>query len=192
MVLELQALPVKGTVEIGQCTVSVVLQHREEVGANGTVDVDFKHVDQDSTGVTTVGGVTRIPELYGTAATALAMAYDTVPRSLTLTVGGDPHRFVAAAHSDLEGMPAAELVPAALQTLAAAKERGDELLAEHESGWAEVWRSGIEITGNVTVARAVNASLYYIHSALRADFPHGLSPGGLAIDSYDGRSFWVR
>ena len=64
------------------------------------------------------------------------------------------------------------------------------LLAEHTAGWAAVHRSGIEIAGNTTVARAVNASLYYIHSAIRADWPHGLSPGGLATDSYDGRSFW--
>ena len=88
-------------------------------------------------------------------------------------------------------MSAAELVPAAAKTLAAAKEKGNELLAEHADGWSETWRSGIELTGNVTVSRAVNASLYYIHSALRKDFAHGLSPGGLAIDSYDGRSFWV-
>ncbi len=191
MVLELQALPVKETMVVDQCTVSVLLQHREEVGADGTVDVEFTHLAQDSAAVTTVGGVTRLPELYGTAPTALAMAYDTVPSSLTLSVGGNPHRFVAAAHSDLEGMTVAELVPAATKTLAAAKESGNELLSEHVDGWGEIWRSGIEMTGNVTVAQAVNASLYYINSALRKDFAHGLSPGGLAIDSYDGRSFWV-
>ena len=191
MVLELQALPAAETTT-NQCAVSVVLQHREKVSDEGTVDVQFTQLEQGAAAVTTLTGVTRIPELYGAAPTAVAMAYDTVPQSLELTVGGGVHRFVAAAHSDLEGMTAAELAPAAAKTLAAAKAIGDGLLPEHVEGWGRIWRSGIEITGNITVARAVNASLYYIHSALREDFPHGLSPGGLAIDSYDGRSFWVR
>ena len=192
MVLELQALPATETTTDDPCTVSVVLQHREEVKADGTVDVKFTQLAQGAAAVVTLTGVTRIPELYGAAPTAVAMAYDTVPQAVELTVGGGAHRFVAAAHSDLEGMSAAELAPAAAKSLAAAKATGDGLLAEHLEGWGRIWRSGIEITGNITVARAVNASLYYIHSALREDFAHGLSPGGLAIDSYDGRSFWVR
>ena len=158
---------------------------------DSTVDVLFTSLKQEaSDAVSTVSGVTRVPELYGAAPTALAMAYDTVPRNLTLAVGGGVRRFLAAAHTDLEGMAAAELASAAGKTLGLAKVSGDTLLTEHADGWGEIWRSGIEMSGNLTVAKAVNASLYYIHSALRADFPHGLSPGGLAIDSYDGRSFW--
>lgn len=191
MVLEFQALPAMDTQETTPCPVSVLLRHREQANANGTVDVEFASLEQETTGVTTVSGATRIPELYGMAPTTLAMAYDTVPRSLSLAVDGGVRRFVAAAHSDLEGMTTAELAPAAAKTLAAAKASGDKLLAEHVEGWGTIWRSGIEVAGNVTVAKAVNASLYYIHSAVREDFPHGLSPGGLAIDSYDGRSFWV-
>ena len=147
MVLELQALPADQT-ETGACTVPVVLHHREELTAAGTPDVIFTSVEQNAAAVSTVSGVTRIPELYGAAPTALAMAYDTVPRNLTLTVGGAVRRFVAVAHSDLEGMAAAELAPAASKTLAAAKASADTLLAEHAAGWGEIWRSGIEITGN--------------------------------------------
>jgi hypothetical protein len=40
------------------------------------------------------------------------------------------------------------------------------------------------------VSSALNSSLYYIYSAIRADWDYGISPGGLAEDSYDGRSFW--
>ena len=39
--------------------------------------------------------------------------------------------------------------------------------------------------------RAARAAYsYYIQSQIRADFQFGLSPGGLATNSYDGRSFW--
>ena len=199
MVLELQALPSAedSEMESAACSVPVLLMHREEVSSDGTVDVRWTSLARDGTtgaagsNVTTVSGVTRIPELHGAAPTALALAYDTMPHSLTLTVGGGVRRFLAAAHSDLEdGLTAAQLAPAAAKTLATARASGETLLAEHADGWGEIWRSGIEMSGNLTVAKAVNASLYYIHSALREDFPHGLSPGGLAIDSYDGRSFW--
>jgi trehalose/maltose hydrolase-like predicted phosphorylase len=40
------------------------------------------------------------------------------------------------------------------------------------------------------VSACVNSSLYYIYSAVREDWPLGVSPGGLATNSYDGRSFW--
>ncbi len=45
---------------------------------------------------------------------------------------------------------------------------------------AELWSSGIEITGNLTVAASVNSSFYYILTALRDDWPYSTSPGGLA------------
>ena len=40
------------------------------------------------------------------------------------------------------------------------------------------------------LSRAVNSSLYYILSAIRQDWPWGLSPGGLASNGYNGHSFW--
>ena len=191
MVMEIEALA--GEVE-ASCSATVPLIHREEATATGTVDVAFSTFAADAAaagGVTTVSGRTRIPELYGLAPTHVGLAYDAVPRSLALIAGGGPLRFLAAAHTDQEpGLTAAGLAAAAATTLAAAKSAADGLMAEHVGGWAEIWRSGIEVEGNETVAEAVNASLYYIHSAIRADWPHGLSPGGLAIDSYDGRSFW--
>ena len=52
-------------------------------------------------------------------------------------------RFVAAVHTDLEGITPAELPAAAASTLAAAKHAGTEaLLREHVEGWRGVWRSG--------------------------------------------------
>jgi len=170
------------------CTATIRLQHREEVNANGTTDVAFTRFEQagahDAT--TIITGKTRIPELYGSAPTAVSLAFDTVPNSLEVStaVPSTIYRFVAAVHTDLEGIAPQELAAAAVSTLAAARVVGGQLLAEHESGWQQIWQSGIEVSGNVTVAAAVNASQYYIYSAMREDWPHGLSPGGLATDSY--------
>jgi hypothetical protein len=46
-----------------------------------------------------------------------------------------------------------------------------------------------KVAGNLTIASTINASLYYILSATRADWPYGLSPGGIARDAYEGHSF---
>jgi hypothetical protein len=190
MVLELQASPVSASE--ANCSAAVTLMHREEATAAGTVDVAFSTFGQaedagEAGTVTTVTGATRISELYGTAPTFVALAYDMVPHRLTLTAGGGVQRFLLAAHTDQEGP---DYTAEAARSLHAARASSDTLMEEHIQGWDEIWRSGIETEGNLTVSRAVNASLYYIHSALRQDWPHGLSPGGLAIDSYDGRSFW--
>ena len=63
-------------------------------------------------------------------------------------------------------------------------------MAVQTQAWSAVWQGGIEIEGNTTIAASVNSSLYYILSAVRADWPYGLSPGGLARDDYEGHSFW--
>lgn len=178
----------------------------------GTADVAFQPASSSSSsasntgvgggtgGVTVASGHTKEPELYGLPPTRLGLAFDQLPQTLTLTSDAPLRTFIASVHSDLEqeqlraGVVAPrsnDLAAAANITLGLAKALSPAaLLAEHTGGWADLHRSGIEIEGNATVAAAVNASLYYIHSAIRADFPHGLSPGGLAIDSYDGRSFW--
>lgn len=38
--------------------------------------------------------------------------------------------------------------------------------------------------------KSLNASLYAIRSSIRADWPYGLSPGGLASNGYSGHTFW--
>eukprot|EP00729_Bicosta_minor_P020156 gene20156-4860_t len=165
----------------------------------------------------TVAGTTAQAELQGLRPTAVGLAFESVPDSVTLNLDTTPHiQFLAAARTELdysrsnplradadaEGVdgklhtPATamlldNLTAAAVADLVAAKQLSPAaLFAEHAAAWADVWQSGVEISGNSSVAAAVNASLYYIHLAVRADWPHGLSPGGLASNSYDGRSFW--
>jgi trehalose/maltose hydrolase-like predicted phosphorylase len=103
-----------------------------------------------------------------------------------------PVTFVAATRTSLEsGDPEGD----ALKDYKAAVQTGtDELWAEHTSAWAELWESGIEITGRMDVARVVNSSQYYLLSSLRADAPYSTSPGGLAHGTthrgYLGHTFW--
>ncbi len=63
-----------------------------------------------------------------------------------------------------------------------------ELLSRHVSAWGQVWSHRIEVSGDLTLAQAVNASAYYILSSIRADWPWSLSPGGLGSNSYNGHS----
>ena len=44
--------------------------------------------------------------------------------------------------------------------------------------------------GDQQIATAINSSLYYIYNSIRDDWPYGISPGGLAINAYNGHSFW--
>jgi hypothetical protein len=48
----------------------------------------------------------------------------------------------------------------------------------HVNAWLERWNAGrIEIGGDLALAQAVNSSLYFIRSSIRADWPYGMSPG---------------
>lgn len=73
---------------------------------------------------------------------------------------------------------------------AAIADRAD-LYAEHTAAWAKRSNEGrLEIAGDLELAQAVNTSLYFLRSSVRADWPYGLSPGGLASNGYDGNTFW--
>lgn len=79
----------------------------------------------------------------------------------------------------------------------------DGLEASHEAAWAEL-RGDVYLgvaadpQRPVTdVAGHVNASLYYLLSSIRPDWPVGVSPGGLATQNYQGAVFmdqdwWIK
>jgi trehalose/maltose hydrolase-like predicted phosphorylase len=71
------------------------------------------------------------------------------------------------------------------------------LFALHATAWREgIWRSGLELDIDHTsssgsqLAALVNASLYSILSVSRADWPFGMSPGGLSTNGFNGHVFW--
>ncbi|XP_070551407.1 protein-glucosylgalactosylhydroxylysine glucosidase-like [Ptychodera flava] len=83
-------------------------------------------------------------------------------------------------------------------------EKGTGLKNSHVEAWENKWNHGcIHVDGNLTLSKAVHASMYYILSSLPpltvkpADFIfYGLSPGSLATggkthdDDYNGHVFW--
>ena len=74
---------------------------------------------------------------------------------------------------------------------ASAMEDKEKLFSDHVAAWATRWQQGsLEVAGDLHLAQALNSSLYAIRSSIRADWPYGLSPGGLASNAYEGHTFW--
>ena len=66
------------------------------------------------------------------------------------------------------------------------------MLKSHKEAWKRLWDTGkIDIEGDLELSQAVYGSMYYILSSTRADWPYGLSPGGLpGGEEYMGHTFW--
>lgn len=128
--------------------------------------------------------------------TCVALAWDALPSTLDARANST-QRFLLAARTSLEVVKGQQpptpkdLAELAVANYTAARSvPANELMSAHTAAWAELWEAGYDFEGNITVARSVNSSLYYILSNVRDDVPLGLSPGGLAIDAYEGHSFW--
>ncbi|EDO36561.1 predicted protein [Nematostella vectensis] len=69
------------------------------------------------------------------------------------------------------------------------------LLWHHTKAWEELWESGkvdvVTKDKSSHLGQAIYGSLYYLLSSTRADWPYGLSPGGLpGGEEYMGHTFW--
>ena len=120
----------------------------------------------------------------------LAVASTTAPETTSIEPGATKVLlFIRSLSSTLD---AAEPLAAANAALESAEKAGAaRLLAEHVAGWSAMWDEGtVEVEGDPELAAAIDGSLYSILSSARADFPYGLSPGGLASDGYHGHVFW--
>ena len=207
MVMELKISNLKVLLLRGESSsaCAITLSSYEDVTFETTPDLSFNttttmmmHGDDDAEpqkSTSTAAGRTNVAEVKNYVnRTSVGLAWDAVPKRVVLTANGTT-RWLAVARSSIEeelvGQDPAHVAAAAASMLEQVRAVGATKLAEeHSAAWGELWKSGIAVSGNLTVARAVNASLYYIQSAVRDDFPLGLSPGGLATNSYDGRSFW--
>lgn len=151
---------------------------------------DFELTLGSNGGLATVQGCTQLAEVPGYVnVSCVGLAYTPLPDNITLN---QPitMRFMLAAHSSVElpGWTPDQLVAAAVANYSViAQQNTSALRASHEAAWAELWDAGLEVGGDRTVAAAFNSTLYYILSAVRANQPYGLSPGGLCSNSYDGR-----
>ena len=143
-------------------------------------------------------GATLLAEEPGLRTRAVAVVIDAFVAAAAAAGGAElslsaaqPRRaFLCVARSDLDvgaGADEEAVAAAALATWqnysALYNNNGSVLLrASHEAAWAALWESGIELTGNVTLAAAANASLYDLLSSVREGWPFSTSPGSLATN----------
>lgn len=166
-----------------------------QISGGGTLNPQSKDFAWNVTQQTVSGidvivwsGETLKAELPTSAKTRVAVV---LPRNMsgpTTLANGSSKTFVVAVRTSLESE---DPNAAALKDWEAAMVAGgSKLYAEHSSAWDKMWESGLEVSGRMDVARAVNSSLYYILSSLREDAVYSLSPGGLASNGYNGHTFW--
>jgi hypothetical protein len=135
------------------------------------------------------------PDLDHTAVVLLTTrlpAYGLLPVYRT----GLTYAFLTVAVTSLDfpaGTPLTALAVAAARQyeLAAAVAGTGSLFALHATAWRDgLWRKGIDVEGKEEVARVTRSSLYSLLSLVRADWPFGISPGGLSSPCYNGHGFW--
>lgn len=67
----------------------------------------------------------------------------------------------------------------------------DELISRHESEWARMWESDIQIEGDAQSQLDVRHGLYQLYSNTRENMAVGIAPMGLSSsEGYNGHYFW--
>ena len=174
------------------CTVHLSQCNRQGAGVSSQL------VNQSQSVTVTRSTVTET-ELPDDTSAVVAVAYSPVPATILLQPAISVQHYIAVVRVSLEdesGSPASkpeqriEPVSAARNDFESLSRRAPgELRITHEAAWQRVWSGRIEVSGNRTaraVARAINSSLFYIYSSMRADWPLGASPGGLANNACKG------
>lgn len=149
-------------------------------------DIAFS-TEPGPTGSFLMSGLTNYAEENFTKRTEVAVCTSDLPELLILTEPTN-YTFLAAYSTSLDSseprLKAAELWTGSVLLPI------EQLLEGHVAAWAKLWQAGLEAEGNLTVALALNSSLYYLLSSVRQDWPYGISPGGIPVDAYNGHVFW--
>ena len=168
----------------------------ENIGDWGVHTVHFSNVSRSS-GANVSLGTTAQPEggtLPGKGAVvAVATVATTVPAVIEFPqgCGNFSRRFLHVVRSNLN--ESIDVRSTALADYTSAMALGpDELHRTHVAAWAELWRSGLEVSGRHELAAVVNSSLYTVLSSLRADWPYGCAPTGLSVNGWAGLAFCKR
>lgn len=66
----------------------------------------------------------------------------------------------------------------------------ERLESAHISAWEKLWKSDIQIEGDLNSQRAVRSALYHLYSFARKGTAYSLSPMGLSGLGYNGHVFW--
>lgn len=155
-------------------------------------DLDVEAIDQK--GVYGISGSNKVPEIAGTDRTRVAMVANKPPPSITLAA--NEQRTFYALTVVMTSLKSDDPESEALGTLQ--KYVGDGsfsaasgLREAHAAKWESRADGGrLEVEGDLSLAQALNASLYYIRTSVRDDWAYGISPGGLASNRYNGHTFW--
>ena len=102
------------------------------------------------------------------------------------------HTYTFTKYVDVESsQEAGDTLSAAREGAAAAAGLGwKALLAENAAAWAKLWRGRIEVSGDPSLARKVNASQFYLWSSTNEGVDWSVSPAGLSSNGYNGHIFW--
>lgn len=165
-----------------------------------SADVQFKQVET-SFGIAWIGE-TLVPELSKSETTGVVVVFNKNETCFDLSIH-DKYTFLAVFNTTLESSnPLTQILEDTQKSYAYYKALStytttmykdipfdNLLLDQHIQYWNALNMAGIEVQGS-TVSRAINASLYYIKSSVREDWPYSLSPGSLSSNSYNGHVFW--
>jgi len=172
---------------------------------NGTASDDFYFTPHNApSGFSVQAGYTKLLETPQQSPTFVAVATDDVPESITVNATGNAvtFYFITAIRTNHDSQSPVEQV---LQDLRNARYLQIALRKHHIQEWEKIWEAGIEVGARFELGQAVNSSLYYLLSSLRAGkyqtnssrfgsaFPvdsYHVSPGSLATTGYSGHSFW--
>ena len=66
----------------------------------------------------------------------------------------------------------------------------ERLESSHLRAWNELWKSDIQIEGDITSQKAVRSAIYHLYSFARKGTAYSLSPMGLSGLGYNGHVFW--
>jgi trehalose/maltose hydrolase-like predicted phosphorylase len=165
----------------------------EGVGRGFEAEGDWETVRAVGTGVeaTLVG---RLVAGAGVTATAQQLEPKqpmSIGRRLQFPVkAGQTYTFTKYVDVESSGEVADTLTAAREGAAAAAGLGWNALLAENEAAWAKLWRGRIEVSGDPSLARKVNASQFYLWSSTNEGVNWSVSPAGLSSNGYNGHIFW--
>ena len=66
----------------------------------------------------------------------------------------------------------------------------ERLLNRHKAAWDALWKSDIQVDGDLEIQRDIRFALYHLYSFARAGTAFSLSPMGLSGLGYNGHVFW--
>jgi trehalose/maltose hydrolase-like predicted phosphorylase len=103
---------------------------------------------------------------------------------------GETYRFSIAGSSITSAHHADPLNEAERLTIFAKLEGRERLLARHKEAWKELWKSDIQIEGDVQAQQDIRSMLYHLYSFTREGTALSPSPMGLSGLGYNGHVFW--